>query len=447
MTVARRRRARADSSVRSDGYLNVLAGMGGGLDKRSRTKFVGGTELDHITLESMYRFSGFARKVIDIPAHEMTREWIWIENDKNSIGLNKLAALDAKNMFRDVLKWGNLFGGAIMVMGIDDNGTLDMPLDEKNIRDIAFLRVYDRHQISWMPSDINDNPNSPNFGQPEWYTISSYTTVNTFRVHASRVLRFNGADASERTKASNQGWGDSALQAVYEELRDYGIIKASSVSIVQDFVQVILKIQGLMALIAAGREEEVKTRMAMLDLTRSVNNTILLDGGADGKGEDYEKKSSSVTGLPDLIDRFALALSGVTGIPVTKLFGQSPAGLSATGESDIRNFYDDIKSKQEDILLPMLHRLARLMMLSKNGPYKGREPANWNIQFNPLWQMTDLEEVDWKYKIGQTDALYVSNGILSPDEVAISRFGNGFNTDTIIDPKTVRGQTEPDDEE
>lgn len=246
----------------------------------------------------------------------------------------------------------------------------------------------------------------------------------------------------ERSRTQNNGWGDSALQAVYEELRDYGIIKASSVNIVQDFVQTILSIDNLTSLLAAPDGDAlVKKRLDLLDLSRSVMNTILLDSG-----ESYTKQSSTVTGLDSLIGQFALALSAVTGIPVTKLFGQAPAGLNATGESDIRNFYDEIKSQQEDVLLPMLTRLHTLIMLSRDDAYKGKINADAKIVFNPLWQMTDQQEADWKYKIAQTDELYIKNAVLSPEEVAIARFANGFSSDMEIDLTQRPKPEELDDE-
>jgi len=418
------------SKTRIDGLVNFLSGLGSKKDRTQNTHYSGGIVLDRQTLDDMYRHNGFAKKIVDIPAKEMTRQWITIENDDENIGLQKLDALGAKTIFRDALKWGRLFGGALIVMGIDDGGALEQPVREAAIRDVTFLRVYDRHQISWQTADISDDPNSEYYGLPEFYTISAYNTAKQFRVHASRVLRHGGIGISERSRAQNDGWGDSVLQAIYDELRDYGIIKSSSVNIVQDFVQTLLQIDNLSEMLSTkDGEDVVRKRLDLIDMSRSVLNTILLDGE-----EQYTKQSSTVTGLDKLIEQFALALSGVTGIPVTKLFGQAPAGLNASGDNDVRNFYDDIKSSQEEELLPMLQRLHYLIMKSLNGGYKGQVNAEANIEFVPLWQMTDQQDADWKYKIAQTDEIYVRNGVANPEEIAVSRFSGGFNPDTTIDP-------------
>lgn len=427
-------------STRMDGWFNLLASMGGNNDRRSRTSYSGGALLTEKDLENLYRFNGFAKKIVDLPAFEMTREWVDIENDPENHGLKKLEKLNAKQALRDACKWGSLYGGALVVMGIDDGGLLEQPVNEKGIRNVDWLRVYDRHQVSWTTADVSQNPESLYFGEPEYYTISAYTAGAMFRVHASRVLIHYGTDIPERARVANNGWGDSVLQAVYDELRDYGIIKSSSVSIVQDFVQTLLQIENLAELIASGQEDIVKKRLELIDLSRSVNNTILLD-----KGEDFSKQASSVTGLADLIGQFALALAGVTSIPVTKLFGQAPAGLNATGEADIRNFYDEMSSRQEDVLQPMLQKLHRYIMLSRDGEYKGKINPDAKICFVPLWQLSEKEDAEYKHTIAKTDEIYVKNGVLSPEEVTVNRFTNGYNPDTAVDLKARA--IEPDEDE
>jgi len=416
------------SKINYDGWFNLLASMGRGKDRQTNTQVSAVGFIDYITLEVMYRDNGFARKVIDIPANEMTREWIEIQNDPGMEALKKLKKLKAKKKFKQFLSWGGLYGGAVMVMGIDDGGDLEQPVNENGIRDIYFLRVYDRHNVSWSIADIDNDPMSEHYGLPSVYTINAYTTGNSFRVHRSRLLFNYGNEIPERNRVANSGWGDSMLQSVFTQLRDLGIVNSAGVSITQDFIQTMMQIENLAELIAAGKEDLVQKRLEIIDLSRSINNTILLD-----KEEQFTKISSSVTGLPELIGNYALNLSAVTGIPLTKLFGRAPAGLNATGESDIRNFYDDISSKQEDVLKEPIQTLVRYIMLSKDGGYGGKINQDAALEFKPLWQMDEKEDAIWKKTIAETDNIYINNGVLSPEEVAISRFESGFNPDTVID--------------
>jgi uncharacterized protein len=141
-----------------------------------------------------------------------------------------------------------------------------------------------------------------------------------------------------------------------------------------------------------------------------------------------------VSGIAELLDRFMTALSSVTRMPVSLLFGRSVAGLNATGESDTRNFYDAVKQDQEHKLRGVLEKLIRYIFISKDGPTDGVEPDEWSLQFTPLWQNTAEEEALTHKIVAETDAIYLDRGVLDATEVAISRFGgNTWSANTEID--------------
>lgn len=82
-----------------------------------------------------------------------------------------------------------------------------------------------------------------------------------------------------------------------------------------------------------------------------------------------------------------LDLSGASRIPVTKLFGRSPAGMNATGESDLKNYYDYVDSLRESKLRPILERLLPVILMSTCGGV----PEDMEVQFPPLWTPTAKE--------------------------------------------------------
>lgn len=429
-----------------DGWANILTGLGiKNRDKALASKPVQCRPMTHDALEAIYTGDGFGRRIIDLIADEMTREWFKVQGDtENDIG-GALDDLNAKKRIRSASKWARLYGGAIVVMGIKDGGDLEDPVNEKKIDEIEFLHVFDMTEAQYTTTDLYSDPNNPKFGEPEFYTVNAARSSTQFRVHESRVLRFDGAEVPNRLIDYNQGWGWPELQHVYEHLRRLGISYGLAENIMDDFVQAVLTVKNLQDMIVAGQDDLIKKRLDILDMSRNIINTMILD-----EGETYEKKTSTITGLPDLLDRFAQALSAVTGIPVTLLMGQAPAGLQATGASDIRNFYDMIASRQEDDLQPQLERLVRLLMLSRNGPTKGKELDNWKIEFTPLWQMTDKEVAEIRKTHAETDTAYVNAGVLDPAEVAISRFGGDqYGTEITIDVEAREamkkaGEEEPD---
>lgn len=419
------------ATVRSDGWMNLFTSMGTNKDRLTRTKFGMLARIDRVQLEQIYRSDGLGRRIIDTVPQDGTREWIDIEGDPDGAILKELQRLKAKQEFRNLWRWARLYGGAIMVMGVDDGKSLEAPLDpERPVRKVIFLRVYDRWQVTWNSADINNDPASEFFGEPEWYRVTPYGAgVDNFRVHRSRTVEMHGETLPERERIRNNGWGDSTLQSVYEALRDVGTAYNGAANILTDFITTILSVENLAEMIAAGQEDVVKKRLEIIDLSRSILNTVILD-----KNEQYNKQASSIAGLPDLLDRFGLFLCGVTGIPATKLFGRSPAGMNATGEADLRNYYDDIKSEQEDRLLDPITKLKDLLVTARDGEIKSQNTDDFQVKFRSLWQLTDKEIADTRKVVADTDKLYVDMGAVDPVEIAKSRFGGErYSMETEID--------------
>jgi phage-related protein (TIGR01555 family) len=256
------------------------------------------------------------------------------------------------------------------------------------------------------------------YGQVEYYNITPIVGT-PFRVHRSRLMIYEGEPTPDDRRIQNQGWGESALQACYSHLRSFGQSFNSVDAILKAFVQDVIKMEGLMNLVASGKEDLIRKRLNLLDLSRSVLNAKLLD-----TKEGYEKVASSVTGIPEVLDRLAQALAAARGIPLTRLMGVSPGGLNATGDGETRQWYDQVSSYQENRVKPELERLIRYMFLAKETGY-GSVPEGWAITFNSLWQQSDKETVETRKVQAETDQIYLDAGILTPEEIRESRFKDG----------------------
>lgn len=416
--------------IKNDGIVNVLTNLKvKGRDRTTGLKFVAGAYLDERTLENIYRYQGFGKRIIDLITHEMTRQWFTVSGDHENVIVGRLEEIGAKEKIRDLVRWSRLFGGAIAVVGADDGLELSDPLDENRIRSINFIHVFDRYQVDWNTSDLYMDPLNPKYGQPEFYNVSPVSTGATFRVHESRTLRMDGDCLPARARHLNQGWGDSVLQSCYDELKHLASAYGASANIIEDFIQTILSVENLGDMLAAGQDELINKRLNIIDLSRSVANTILLDSN-----ETYSKQASSISGLDNLIDRFCVALCAVTGIPYTLLMGKSPAGLQATGDADMRIFYDLIKAKQEEKLQPVLERLVHLLISSKDSNIQKLGLENWKIEFSPLWQLSEAEKAVFRKSVADTDRIYIETGVVDPSEIALSRFGGHvYSSETHID--------------
>jgi hypothetical protein len=275
------------------------------------------------------------------------------------------------------------------------------------------------------------NPNIDEFfGEPETYRITPRRGAVNIVVHTSRLIIFGGAHTSDEERDRLGHWDHSIFNHTYQSLRQFNNVFQAAEHLVSDMSQAVMKIKGLMEMIAGGNKEQLSARMEMVDISRSVARALLLD--ADG--ETFERQDSSFTSLDAILDKFMLRLAAAAEMPVTLLMGRSPAGENATGESDFRFFYDTVKTSQENDLLPELERLIEICFRSQDGGTNGKVPEEWGIVFKPLWQMTPTEQAELEKKIAERDAIYIDGGVLLPEEVGLSRFKpDGFSAVTTID--------------
>lgn len=438
--------------IQTDAWGNIITGLGTARDKREAGAVkVRATNASFKEFEDLFHHDDMSATIAELPAKEMVREWFEVRTDGDTENSDpqeradtskatrqKLDDLEAPSRVFEAETWARVFGGSLLFLGIDDGGgsdpkALSKPLNEKSIRTFESLQVFDRWDVSVLK--WYDDLRSPKYGMPELYQVvnrghSGGVASAALPIHETRFIRFDGAMTSRRRWVQNGGWADSVYIRVAEVIRDFGLAWGGTAHLLQDFAQAVFKMRGLKEALASDNDKLVVKRMILMDTCRSIARAVPLD--ADG--EDFDRKQTPVSGLPELLDRFALRVSAAARMPASLLFGQSPAGLNATGESDIRFFYDGIKAQQEHSLKPKMNRLVKLVFLSADGPTKGQEPENWSIEFNPLWQLDEKEQAEVRKLQADTDQVYISNGVLTEDEVAASRFGGDrYSTDTTLD--------------
>ncbi len=205
------------------------------------------------------------------------------------------------------------------------------------------------------------------------------------------------------------------MQRVHTQLRDTATSWQSVGHLLTDASQGVLKIKNLMGLIASGGKERLRTRVELIDMARSVCRSLLID--ADG--ESFERMATSFASIPELMDRFMMNAASAAEMPVTILYGRSPAGMNATGDSDTRGWYDTVEDAQSNVLHPRHERGLLLIMLAKDGPTKGVLPDNWEIKYAPLWQPTANEEATRLKTTADTYVALVKEQIMTDAEAAL----------------------------
>lgn len=412
----------APTEPRHDGWVSTLTGLGQARDKR--TSVVPFAErLTYQDAQELYRGNDLAARAIErLPDDALRRGWRLSVRGDAQVGELVAARCDELGVsarLKEAWCWARAYGGAGILLGVDDGRDPALPVDKANVRDLKWLTVLDRQEL--VPASYYEDPRAPKFGEPETYRVqatgASAAEVGRL-VHESRVIRFDGVKVSRQQARETQGWGDSVLVRMHETLRDFGIGWGSAAALLTDFAQAVFAMEGLHDAMAAGRDDLVIRRMQLLDMSRSTIRGVLLDSK-----ETFRREPTPLSGLPELLDRLSNRLAAAASMPVTLLMGQSPAGLSATGDSDIRWWYDGVASAQTNDLRPRINALVELLLRAKDGPTGGVEPETWTVEFNALWELTDTEKATLRKTVAEADAIYIQSGVVAPEEVAVARFG------------------------
>lgn len=310
-----------DRSERYDGWMNALTSLGiSGRDKRMAA-FAEISILPRYQIDALYQSDDIAARIINRPCEEMFREGWEINIDGISPIETKsfrmqLESLEVNKKFEWAKKMADAYGGAAVILGIMDGRTSDLPVDLNNIQSIDYLTVLDRYEL--ISAGIIDNDvRSKNFGKPLAYRVSINGQLDgnsSPLIHHSRIIRLEGVEMPRRLASYFDYWGDSRFSKLYNALRNYHSANDSAAAIMQDFTQVILKMKELGSIIASGDDTQLIKRLQLATQTSSILNALVIRDD-----EEIEKKSTNVSGLPELLHSIAGRLAAATDIPRTIL--------------------------------------------------------------------------------------------------------------------------------
>jgi hypothetical protein len=406
--MARKQKTQTTTEIRTDGpYLNAFLSVGNGRDRTAYNTVGGAALLTQAHLENLYMGDGFARRIVDLPATEMVRAGYTIDGlDDSEEVLAALENIQAMEHVIKALKWGFLYGGALIVALLDDGAVeLSEPLNPERIRAVDQLRVYDRWQVS--RNRRYTDPADRRFGKTEIYQISPMVGT-PYTVHESRCIVIDGMETPDRLRDMSDGWGNSRLQQCWEQLSRFNLSHIWANALLERAQQAVHGIPNLTEVLRQPNGADVvRARLNAVDMARGINNTVAIDAA-----ESYDLKATSLTNVPDLIDRFSLSLSAVSGIPETLLFGRSPGGLNSTGKSDLENWYAAVEQMQRTTLLPILDQIVAWQLYAD-----GRYTDDYLIQFSPLSVPSEKEVMETRLAKAKVHEIYVNMQALDPSEV------------------------------
>ena len=381
--------------VTMDAFSNPAARIGfGTLDLLQATEYpMTRMTQNYQLLTSLYRENWIIQNIIATIPNDMMRKWYDLRTGADPEYLKQMIRLERRTQIRKKLLlgmyWGRLYGGAAGVILIKGHNDMSRPLELDAVMPGSFLglHILDRWNGIYPETDLVSDPEDPDFGLPEFYMIRNEETgMTAARVHHSRVIRFIGRELPWMEQVTEQYWGESEIEAVYEELTRRDNVAGNIAALTFRANINYQETDGLDQLLGTANTEMQRRfwhTMAAQSVMESNFGTRMIN-----KGDAIHNTQYTFTGLPDVYDRVMMDVAGAARTPVTKLFGRSPAGMNATGESDLKNYYDYIDGLRETELRGIIERLLPVMALSAWGTL----PDDMEVVFPPM-QTPDAREV------------------------------------------------------
>lgn len=344
---------------------------------------------NYALLNSLYRDNWVVQNVVGIIPDDMTKKWF---APAGAVGPEHLKELDRvqrvtalRERVNEGLRWGRLYGGAaglIMIRG--QEGMLGQPLELESIYPGTFQGLYilDRWQGVVPGMELVFEGGEP---VPAYYSITDARGNTVAKVHHSRLVRFTGRDLPFLERVAELYWGESEVEALYNDVVKHDNVAANMAALTFRANVDTMEVQNLDQLFSVTSGEQQRRFWNVMQAQSVMKSNFGMQ--LVNRGDQIKNTQYTFTGLQEVYDSMCLDLPGASRIPVTKLFGRSPAGMNATGESDLRNYYDYVDTLREAKLRPILEKLLPVLAMSAWGAV----PDGLDITFPPLWTPTAKE--------------------------------------------------------
>jgi phage-related protein (TIGR01555 family) len=413
----------ADFSTRNDGFIEKGTGRGSSTDKVSRIS-PSASSMTPSEARRWYLSNGFIQTIIDAPAEDAMREWIEIRTNRDEdnpetgaegLGIarlieNRLADLEVRKKLTDLIRASRLYSdGGFLFFGIkaknpQDDEALGKPMPADILR-LDYLNVISPEYVN-----IIDESYSP---LSKLYHRKTFQ-VQGVNVHSDRMAWMSHSYIPEERR------GISVVETIIDAVLAQDTALWSVNHLVFEMAAKIFKSPKVSAL----SPDKLAEFVAKLKATLSTHSAVALD-----EGEEFSRiQTGQITGIKEIFDYIFENLSGFARIPKSRLMGQSQ-GVITAGQFDLLSYYDSIAKFQELEVRPILEKIITLVVKEKEGEVfralgGNIDALDWDFDFNPLWKIGPVEKADIELKQAQRDQIYVTTGVLSPDEIKQERFAD-----------------------
>lgn len=346
-----------------------------------------------------YSTSWIARAAVEmIPEDCFKKGYQWVADSDQ---INLLESVEKRFQIqqkkRKALSWSRKDGEAYIYFDVGDDPTKQLNLNRVGRDGLRFVNVLRKRNVT-KGNAITD-PMSEFYEKPEYYEING--GAGSVRIHPSRIIHFISSPNSET------GEGQSVLLRLLPPIIAAETARDNTVALTTEALIDVLKAEGLMdALQDPMAEAAIVQRYTLARTLKATNKMMVIDKDK----EDFDRKPSSFTNLPEVIETMRREAAAAIGIPYSLLYGR-PGGLGTNGDVELKDYYDNIATMQRNDIQPICEPLDEVVIRSA----LGSRPDEIYIDWSSLWEMSDAEKAGVAKTYAEAAKTAIDAGIMLPD--------------------------------
>lgn len=368
-------------------------------------------------------------------ADEMTRNWIEVKSRKDGDHdpaidemERALEKYDVKRLMHEAVRQDSMFGVAHIYIDTGARGDeLAKPLflDPRKITkgSLKGLRVVDP---TWVyPAMYNTRwPLQEGFYKPQAWFVMGDT------VHESRFMDIVSRPVPDILKPSYNFGGLSLTQLMEDYVTDWRDAKKNVIKLLRT-----LRMRGLKTDMDARLQSPGEFDKRIKLFTQYQDNFGIW---AYDKEEELTHQQTSLSELSNLLSNYQDQLCMPARITNLKLLGNAPAGLNASGDSELATWHETVSGYQDGDMRRPLENIFKIIQLSEFGEIND----DIYFEFRPLDEISEKERADIAKVRVETVAVAADSQLVSSEEAreALKGIENaGF--------ETLDGDYEPEEED
>lgn len=312
---------------------------------------------------------------------------------------------DKDMQIKDICKqaniWKKIYGQCIVIPTFNTDVDMSKPFNPKVIKKNTYtgMQIIEPFWVTYdLTLDQVSRPDKKGFYEPEYYHVNGGKAI-----HKSWIRKLTNGKVSDILKPTYYYGGIPLTQQIYS--RVYCAEKVANEAPKLTLSKRLLVVDGNVNNLIANPDiaEQV---FAGLSSVRD-NFGFLLKN----PGDQVMQVDTSLSDFDALIMTQFQLVAAIGEMPVTKLMKTQLKGLSNSGDYEMKDYAQSLIAIQENDFNYILDFHYELLGLSEFG-----KDLELNIVWNPIDTPTELEMAQIETQQAQTDATYISAGVLSQEE-------------------------------